>query len=148
MRAGIMAKRPVLRPLWAVALLAGCASPGPSVPEQEGKNLAAARAAVQSCARFAPDAGQNALVTSYVAGFLFGGILLGPIVVASTADSIRESGEASGVDACLAEMGFRRRDLTTAEIAALEAADRPERRAILDHLIGGGSLETFNTATG
>ena len=124
--------------------LAACASaPGPSVPEQPGGNLLAARAALASCAPEAPDGGRSAVAGSYFAGILLGGIIVGPIVVASNQRNIRANGEARAVDRCLAEQGYVRRDLTEEEVRALNASDRSRRAVILDHLIGGGSLETL-----
>lgn len=126
--------------------LTGCASlPGPSVPYQSGKNLASARAAVQSCARFAPRGGNGAVTGSYVAGVVLGGIVVGPIIVASNQSNIRANGEARAVDRCLAEQGYVRRDLTLAEADALNSSDTFQRELLLNHLIGGGTLGTFRS---
>ena len=117
--------------------------PGPSVPMQPGSSLQQARAAVQSCAPEAPAGGQSAVVGNYVGGVLWGGIVLGPLIVAANEDDIRAHGEANAVDRCLAKKGFTRRDLTQAEIAALENSTASGRLVLLDHLVGGGTLETF-----
>ena len=124
--------------------LSACSGvPGPSVPEQPGESLASARAAVMACAADAPGGGTNAVVGSYVGGVLLGGVIIGPIVVYSAEDSIRASGEVTAVDRCLAKRGFQRRDLTEPEIRLLERSSPGQRRVILDHLIGGGTLETL-----
>ncbi len=128
-----------------LSLVAGCASvPGPSVPVQPGKSLASARVALDHCRREAPAGAQSALTASYVSGILFGGILLGPIVVASNADNIRYGGEVNAVDRCLNRQGFKRRDLTVDEVQALNGMDRTGRAQLLDHLVGGGTLASFH----
>ena len=86
---------------------------------------------------------ENALAASYVTGILFGGVLLGPIVVASNASDIRYGGALQAVDSCLKRQGFTRRDLTVEEVQALNGMDRYGREQLLDHLVGGGSLATF-----
>ena len=130
-------------------VLTACAKlPGPSVPMQAGQNLISARQAVNACARNAPSGGQNAVVGSYVGGVLFGGILLGPIIVASNVNNIRARGEADAVDRCLAERGFERRDLTAEEMRALNRSSRYQRELLLDHLVGGGSLQSFGSLSG
>lgn len=134
--------------LFGLLTLTACSDlPGPSVPSQPGANLASARQAVYACAHKAPGGGQNAVVGSYVGGVLFGGILLGPIVVASNEDNIRAHGEAGAVDRCLNRRGFERRDLTGAEVQALNRSVGDQRQRLLDHLVGGGALETFGTAS-
>ncbi|MDU9002383.1 hypothetical protein [Sedimentitalea todarodis] len=132
--------------------LALCASacaplPGPSVPQQTGHTLQSARAAVQVCSADAPKGGSSAVAGGYVGGVLLGGILLGPIIVAANEDEIRAHGEYSAVDRCLAERGFRRRDLTKAEIDFLNKATHDQRQRFLDHLINGGTLTTFGAAS-
>jgi hypothetical protein len=133
-------------PLVLLMCLAACGGnlPGPSVPTQSGKNLDMANAAVASCAQFAPRGGKNAVVGNYVGGVLLLGIIIGPIIVASNEDDIRANGEADAVDKCLAKQGYMRRDLTPAEVSTLNASSPSERRRILDHLVGGGSLETLS----
>jgi hypothetical protein len=120
--------------------------PGPSVPMQSGSNLDAARAAVTACAPVAPKGGQNAVVGSYVGGVLFGGLLLGPIIVASNEDNIRINGEANAVDRCLAKQGYVRRDLTAEEVAVLNRSGAEGRRNLLNHLVGGGTLQTYRSS--
>ncbi|MFW2542071.1 hypothetical protein ACN2XU_05470 [Primorskyibacter sp. 2E107] len=132
--------------LTAVAL-SGCASPvpGPSVPSQPGKNLASARGALQACLPSAPEGGENALAASYLVGMAFGGVLLGPIVVASNQADIRYGGEVHAIDRCLGKQGYVRRDLTVEEVRALNGMDRTGRARLLDHLIGGGTLAGFRS---
>lgn len=132
--------------LLTLLILCGCGGlPGPSVPMQQGKTLELANAAIRACAQFAPRGGQNAIVGGYVTGVLLGGVIVGPIIVASNAENIRAQGEATAVDRCLANSGFIRRDLTPAEVSALNSSGPEQRRRLLDHLVGGGTLETFGT---
>ncbi len=129
--------------------LAACGDlPGPSVPAQPGQNLQSARQAVYACSANAARGGQNAVVSSYVGGVLFGGVLVGPIIVASNEGNIRAHGEAGAVDRCLNTRGFKRRDLTPAEVQALNRLSGSRRHQLLDHLISGQSLETFNASAG
>ena len=133
--------------LISAILLAACSSlPGPSVPMQQGKTLALANAAINACAPFAPRGGDNSVVGSYVTGILLVGVIIGPIVVASNETSIRANGEASAVDGCLAKQGFKRRDLTPAEVVALNSKDIGQRKQLLDHLVNGGTLANFGTS--
>ncbi|WP_370311613.1 hypothetical protein [Sagittula sp.] len=127
------------------ALLAACAAqtPGPSVPYQRGASLASARAAFQSCLGPAQQSGQNTMAGHYIGSVLWGGVVVGPIFVASNAPALRYNGEVSGMDRCMKKRGFTRRDLTPQEMQALEAADPVTRRAMLDHLVAGGTLDTL-----
>ncbi|PTX57154.1 hypothetical protein C8N43_1820 [Litoreibacter ponti] len=133
-------KKTILLPL---LLLAACAERGPAVPSQPGMNLADARQAFYSCLPEAPRSGQNAVVGSYVSSVLFGGIIIGPIGVALNEDQIRYNGEAGGVDRCLRKRGYQRRVLTDAEIAAVNSSTPATRGRLLNHLVGGGALDTF-----
>ena len=117
--------------------------PGPSVPAQSGQNLQSARQAVNACAPIAPQGGKDRVVASYVSSVIFGGVIVGPVGVAINEDNIRANGEADAVDRCLAKTGYKRRDLTPQEMRALNSRNYDERRALLDHLIGGGTLATF-----
>ena len=119
---------------------------GPAVPSQSGKNLATARQAYWTCVPNAPRAGQNAVIGGYVAGVVLGGILIGPIIVASNEQSIRRSGEASGVDSCLRKQGFQRRVLTKPEIRAVNSSLPTTRARLLDHFVAGGTLANFSEA--
>ena len=134
-------------PLLTLIFLAACGNlPGPSVAMLPGQNLERANAAIRACSPVAERGGQNAVVGGYVSGVILGGIIVGPIIVANNEDNIRANGEASAVDRCLAKQGFKRRDLTEAEMAALNARGLEQRRQLLDHLINGGTLETFGTS--
>lgn len=133
----------------ALLTLAACGPmPGPSVPAQSGQNLQTARQAVYACAPYAPQGGKNAVVGSYVGGVILGGIIVGPIIVASNETNIRANGEATAVDRCLAESGFKRRNLTPQEMQTLDSMSTNDRQRLLDHLINGGTLATFGTAQG
>ena len=72
-----------------------------------------------------------------------GGVIVGPIIVASNSQAIRYNAEVSGVDRCLENRGFMRRDLTEKELNALNRADQPARRTILNHLIDRGVSVMF-----
>ena len=123
--------------------LAGWGVPGPSVPLQQGANLSSARAVIQSCARFTPRGCTSAVTGSYVAGVVLNGLVVGPIIMVSNQGSVRASGEARAVDRCLADQGYLRRDLAVAEVRALNANNKYEWELLLNHLIGGGTFETF-----
>ncbi len=124
--------------------VAACGNgPGPSVPTQPGQNLQSARHAVSACARFAPRGGDDAVTSSYFSSVIFAGIIIGPIIVASNEGAIRADGEATAVDRCLSKQGFSRRNLSNAEMQALNSRDAYQRSRLLDHLIGGGTLESY-----
>ncbi len=128
----------------SLLVLSACSDlTGPSVPQQNGATLDAARAAVRACAPEAPQGGRGAVVGGYVTGVILGGIIVGPLVVVSVEDDIRAHGEASAVDRCLETRGFTRRDLTEEEVRLLNASTPQQRRLLLDHLVGGGTLSTF-----
>lgn len=135
-----------LLPLALLGLAACSDMPGPSVPSQSGQTLGAARIALQQCGVVGPNGGDGAVFGSYVGGVVLGGIIVGPIVVAMNEDYIRAHGEAGAVDRCLAKKGFKRRDLTPEEVSALSSSSPSVRLALLNHLVGGGSLATFNGA--
>lgn len=131
--------------LACIVLVAGCATkvPGPSIPLQSGSNLSDARRAFKSCISQAEKSGQSTLTGHYVGSVLWGGVVLGPIIVASNSPAIRYNAEVSGMDRCLEKRGFARRDLTQQEVRFLNQADQLSRRTILNHLIGGGSLDNL-----
>ncbi|WIY23867.1 hypothetical protein [Parasedimentitalea psychrophila] len=132
--------------LAGLAVLAGCAgTPGPSVPFQQGHSLDAAKAAVITCSPNAKRGGNTAVVSSYVGGIIFAGIL-GPLIVYPVQEDIRDSGEASAVDRCLADLGYERRKLTAEEVRVLNLTYGEQRRVLLDHLVAGGSLDTYGSA--
>ncbi len=117
--------------------------PGPSVPEQPGQNVQSARMALQECSGAAPQGGTNAVVGSYVGGVILGGLIVGPLIVYANEPNIRAHGEYSGVDNCLAKRGFKRRDLTQEEVTLLNNSSSQQRQLLLNHLINGGTLDTF-----
>jgi hypothetical protein len=130
--------------LVGLTALTACGQPGPSVPFAQGQNMEVARAAVDTCSVFAPRGGQNRVTTMYVANAVLWGIVPGVIGTAIAEPNIRQRGQASAVDGCLEDRGFSRRDLTSAEIIALDTADPTTRAKLLDHLVMGGQLETFS----
>jgi len=133
------------RPLLALLLLAACGDgPGPSVAMQPGMTLSTANAAIRACAPDAPAGGKRAVFGSYASGVILGGLIVGPLIVAGNEDLIRAQGEAAAVDTCLAKRGFQRRDLTPAEFNALNGRSPTERQRLLDHLIVGGTLDTYS----
>jgi len=126
---------------------AGCAPPpGPSVPQQPGRSLADARAALQTCAGEGPRGGRAALTANYIGSVIWGGVVLGPLLIAANQENIQANGEVNAVDRCLSRQGFERRELTTAEVRALKQRDRYAREQLLDHLIRGGTLEGYSGA--
>ncbi|MEX0320000.1 MAG: hypothetical protein AB3N21_18740 [Ruegeria sp.] len=130
--------------LGALVLMTACGRlPGPSIPMQSGHNLHSARAAVQACSAHADRGGKSAVVGGYVSSIILAGVIVGPIVVASNQRSIRAHGEVDGVDRCLSKRGFERRDLTSNEVARLSNSTPEQRERILDHLVGGGNIDTF-----
>jgi len=105
--------------------------------------MAAAKAAVAECSPHAQKGGNTAVIGSYAAGVVLGGIIVGPLVVYSDQDDIRDSGEAAAVDRCLADLGYTRRNLTAEEIRVLNLTHGARRKVLLDHLVAGGTLETY-----
>lgn len=131
-----------------VALVTACAqAPGPSVPFQAGKSLDDAKAAFEVCAPQGPVGARRNLTASYWFSPLWGGIIVGPLTIAATADQIRENGARNAVDKCLLEQGFTRRELTPDEVKFLNQSDAYLRELFLDHLIAGGSLVAFEQNT-
>jgi hypothetical protein len=128
--------------LAAAALIAGCSQTyGPSVPSQPGKSFFAARDAYQKCLPTARATGQNTMTSSYIMSVLLGGLVLGPVIVASNQDGIRYSGEAGGLDKCLADAGYVRRDLTPQEIKILNNSFGERRMLLLDQLVAGETID-------
>ncbi len=124
--------------------IAGCAQPpGPSIPQNQNASLAEAKAALNTCSSYAQSGGNAAVAANYVAGAAFGGIVVGPLIVASNHQNIRKRGEAGAVDNCLERHGFTRRELSEAELHMLNKLGPYGREKFLDHLIGGGTLETY-----
>ncbi|NPD15186.1 hypothetical protein HOY34_08230 [Xinfangfangia sp. D13-10-4-6] len=132
--------------LSAVLALAACApAPRMAVPTKPGESFLSARSAIGSCAHTAPQGGKDAVGFSYIGNIVYNGGLVGMIGTAMTEDDIRARGEAGAVDKCLKKQGFKRRHLTEAEERAVNSAPPAQRTALLDHLVGGGTLETFPT---
>ncbi len=124
--------------------IAGCAQPpGPSIPQNENASLAEAKAALKTCSSYANSGGNAAVVANYAAGAAFGGVVVGPIIVASNHHNIRRRGEAGAVDNCLERYGFTRRELSEGELHMLNRLGPYGREKFLGHLIGGGTLETY-----
>lgn len=131
-------------PILAVAVVAGCAeAPGPSVPFQSGKTLDDAKAAFETCAPQGPVGARQNLTTSYWFSPLWGGIIIGPLTIAATAEQIRENGARNAVDKCLMDQGYSRRELTAEEVKLLNQSDAYGRELFLEHLVAGGSLVAF-----
>ena len=126
-----------------LAALTACGGPGPSVPFAAGQNMEVARAAVDTCAVFAPRGGQRRVAVTYISSMIFTGIIPGAIGTAINEPTIRQYGEAAAVDRCLKDRGFTRRNLTKAEMSALDTADPNTRAKLLDHLVMGGQLQNF-----
>ncbi len=134
--------------LGALICLSACASsPGPSIPMKPGHNMDHARRSVQSCAVRAERGGIAAVTGGYITGIFLGGWLLGPAVVGINQDNIRETGETDAVDRCLAEAGFARRDLTDGEVFWLNESVGDDRLKKLNHLVGGGTVDTYGAAS-
>ena len=51
---------------------------------------------------------------------------------------------AAAVESCMNDLGFARRELTEAELSALDSANPTTRSALLNHFVAGGQLETFS----
>ncbi len=114
-----------------------------SVPTQAGHNLHSARAAVQNCATEADIGGDAAVIGGYATNILVWGIILGPIITAPFDDRLRRQGEIDQVERCMTEHGFERRELNAGERFWLRDSVGEERVRRLDHLVGGGTIETY-----
>ncbi|MBT8155271.1 hypothetical protein KMP13_15630 [Epibacterium ulvae] len=131
-----------------MGLLAACAeAPGPSVPFQAGKSLDDAKAAFELCAPQGPIGARQNLTASYWFSPLWGGIIVGPLTIAATAEHIRENGARNAVDKCLVDQGYTRRELTADEIKFLNQSDAYVRELFLEHLVAGGNLVAFERDT-
>jgi len=125
-------------------MTAACTQPlGMSVPMQSGHNLHSARVAVDSCAAEADIGGNAAVVGGYMTSILLTGVVIGTIITIPAQDGLRSQGEIDQVDRCMTERGFKRRKLDDGEIVWIRTAYGPERERRLDHLVGGGSIETY-----
>ncbi len=114
-----------------------------SVPTQAGHNLHSARVAVEACSTEADIGGNAAVIGSYPTFILMTSPLIGTAAAYSGRHDLRIRGEIDQVDRCLTERGFERRDLTNAERAWLRNASGDERVRRLDHLVAGGTMETY-----
>ncbi len=130
----------------ALLLTAACDQGyGPSVPQQPGRDLADAKAAFAVCAPQGPKGASENLVGSYIFSVLWGGLLIGPVTVAASADQVRENGARRAIDDCLSEQGYERRELTLEEVQFLNSSDTYVRQLFLNHLIAGGTLAGFKS---
>ncbi len=128
----------------AVLGLSACAkTPVPSVPAQPGKSISEAHEAVRICGPRAPAGGKNAVTGSYIGGVLWGGLIIGPAIIAANEHHIRANGERRAIDKCLEEQGYTRREMTPEEIKFLNALYGYQRQIFLDHLVTGGTLAGF-----
>lgn len=116
---------------------------GMSVPTQAGHNLHSARVAVDSCSLEADEGGNSAVIGGYATNILLWGILIGPAITAPIQDELRTQGEIDQVDRCLQERGFERRELSAGESFWVRNAFGEERERRLDHLVSGGTIETY-----
>lgn len=114
-----------------------------AVPMQPGKSVQEARDDLSSCARRAPEAGRKAVVANYAASPIWGGLVLGPLVIAAREKEVRKNGERRAVDRCLEQRGYQRRELTPEEEEFLNRGDTHQREFFLQHLMEGGTLESF-----
>ena len=132
--------------LFSVLMLASACTTKPlevSVPTQASHNLHSAKIAVESCSLEADEGGNAAVIGGYTMNILLAGILIGTLVTIPAEDALRTQGEIDQVDRCLNEHGFERRDLTQGERFWLRDSYGQERVRRLDHLIGGGKIETY-----
>jgi len=129
----------------AAGVLAGCAvEPGPSVPTKAGSNVFEARQSLAFCAPQGPKGARAAVTSSYIASMIFLGVLPGAIAAASGEEHTRRNGAINAVDDCLTEQGFERRELTAQEAVAIKQRDRYARERLLNHLINGGTLASYD----
>lgn len=132
--------------LGALLLTAACApAPGPSVPQQPGKTIQDANAAFQICAPQGPVGARDHLTANYIVSVIWGGVLVGPITIAATAEEIRDIGARNAIDRCLEDQGYQRRELSVEELTYLNQANGYERELFLNHLVAGGSLAAFQS---
>ena len=108
--------------------------------------MSSARNAVLDCTGESDEGGNSAVIGGYTTNILLFGIILGPLVTVPMQEELRTQGEYDQVDRCLAERGFERRELTGNEAVWLRDASEHERVRRLDHLVGGGTIETYGVA--
>lgn len=119
----------------------------PSVPTKDGHNAYSAKVALDGCAQQADEGGTSAVVGAYATNILLWGIIVGPVATAPFEDQLRAQGEIDQVDRCMGEQGFERRELTQGESFWLRNSFGQERERRLNHLIGGGTIETYGSPT-
>ncbi len=131
----------------AVLAVSACTTKplGTSVPTQAGHNLNSARVAVQSCATEAGIGGDSAVIGGYATSILLLGPVFGSLVTVPMQDNLRAQGEFDQVDRCMTERGFDRRYLSDGEMFWLNDAHGEERVRRLDHLVNGGTIDTYGT---
>lgn len=130
--------------LSALALSACATQPiKSSVPTQSGHNLHSARVAVQGCATEAHIGGNAAVIGAYPAFILMSSPLVGTTAAIAARHDLRRQGELDQMNRCMSELGFERRELTQGEQFWLQDSFGEERRHRLDHLVAGGSIETY-----
>ncbi|MDA7964794.1 hypothetical protein [Ruegeria sp.] len=131
----------------AVLAVSACTTKplGQSVPTQSGHNMHSARAALGDCVAEAPEGRNAAVIGGYATNILLWGVIIGPAVTAPVQDQLAEQGEIDQVERCMSDRGFKRRTLTQGEQFWLQNAFGTERTRRLDHLVGGGTIETYGT---
>ncbi|MEX0276595.1 MAG: hypothetical protein AB3N19_03680 [Ruegeria sp.] len=133
-----------LAPLAMLALSACAAKPlEMSVPTQAGHNLHSAKVAVNSCITEADIGGNSAVIGGYATNILLFSPLIGTLVTVPIQDELRAQGEIDQVDRCMTRLGFERRNLSDGEQIWLNDSHGEERVRRLDHLVGGGTVETY-----
>ncbi len=118
-----------------------------SVPTQAGHNLHSARVAVEYCASEADIGGNAAVIGAYPAFILMSSVLVGSVTAYTGRHELRRQGEIDQVDRCMTERGFERRNLTAGERFWLRDSVGEERVRRLDHLVSGGTIETYGVPT-
>ena len=91
-----------------------------------------------------PEGGNAAVVGGYMMSILLTGVVIGTLITIPAEDGLRAQGEVDQVHRCLAERGFERRELTDGEVFWLDNSFGDERKRRLDHLVGGGTIETYS----
>lgn len=116
-----------------------------SLPTQSGHTLQSARVALDYCVTEADEGGNAAVIGSYPAFILMSSPLVGSALAYSGRHELRAQGELDQVNRCMSEHGFERRILTTDERQWLRDATGDERLGRMNHLVGGGTIETYRT---
>ena len=95
------------------------------------------------CVTEADEGGNAAVIGNYAVAILLSSPLIGTIVGYNTQDAARAQGERDQVDRCMAERGFKRRNLNAGERFWLRDSVGEERERRLDPLVSGGTVETY-----